>query len=164
MKKFIIALSIIGLAISLQAASVTVTVLPSTATNVLGNLFGGYAKITSVTLVANPTNTAVVLYDAPTNNWSYTTPAYTNTISYATNYVNSYTNYYGVTTLITNLALVDVANTVAASTNTYPARVGVSALASTTTTINPTAYVFENGVWATNNSSGIATLTVSFVQ
>ena len=163
MKRFyIVALAILG-AVSLQAASITMTIPTATATNLLGNLFQGSAKITSVALTSTNAG-SFVAYDSPTNVWTYTTADYTNTVSYGTNYIYSWTNYYGVVNSWTNMTLVDVQNTVAASTNAYPARFALSCLANTTTSINPTSYVFENGVWVTNTSAYTINLTVTYQQ
>jgi hypothetical protein len=164
MKRFIItSLAILG-AVSLQAASITVAVPANTAVNVLGNQFSGSAKVKSVAITSAGAS-SVTAYDSITNVWTYTTPAFTNTISYATNSVVTWTNYYGVISSWTNIVLVDVTNNVVASaTNTYPARFSLSCLANTTTAISPTSYVFENGLWVTNTTASAASLTVSYTQ
>jgi len=166
MKKIIASLFSLIAAVSLSsAASISIAVAPSTATNVMGSLFGGYAKVTSVTFnCTSSSNATVVVYDSTTNVFTYTNAAYTNITSYATNLVTTWTNYFGVVNSATNVNLVDVTNSVAGTTNNYPQRFSVSALVGTTTTINPTSYIFENGIWATNTSAGSGTLTVQFVQ
>lgn len=166
MKKIIASLFSLIAAVSLSsAASVAITIAPNTATNVMGSLFGGYAKITSVAFTCTSSSNAVInVYDSPTALFTYTNAPYTNITSYATNLVTSWTNYFGVVNSATNVNLVDVTNSVAGTTNNYSQRFSVAALVGTTTTINPTSYVFENGIWATNTSAGSGTLTVQFVQ
>lgn len=152
--------------VNAQAAStVTVTVQPGTMTNILSTLTSGAAIVKSFTLSANGTNAAVILYDTPTNQLVWTNVSYISTQSYATNYIVVWTNYFGATNSWTNLTLVDVTNTVVGSSNNaYAARISGAALASTTTIINPLYTVFENGIWATNTSSGVATVTIQLLQ
>lgn len=164
MKKILIsALMGVSLVAGAGSAISTVTVLPNGMTNVL-NVVNGFAKVTQVVVAsATGTNTLVYMYDTPTNALSFTTPAYTNFISYATNVVYSTTNYVGATTTFTNLQLVDVTNSVSASTAAYQMRLSGSALAGTATTYNGT-YQFNNGMWVTNASTGTATIIVTYQQ
>lgn len=163
MKKFIVSL-LLGVGIAANAAlSTTVVVQPNTYTNLL-SLNSGSAIVTFASVTANTTNASVIFVDAPTNTLFYTNAAYIGVTSYATNYIQSWTNYYGVVNYWTNMTLLDVTNTVAASTNFYNRPITASALASTTTTLNPLAANFEYGIWVTNNSSGIATVTIQYRQ
>ena len=162
--KYIIASILSFVAGSALAASTSVVVQPGTFTNLLSLGSSGYARVTALSVTANSTNVTVAFIDTPTNVLTYVSPAYTNLVSYATNYIQSWTNYYGATNSWTNMTLVDVANTVAATTNNYPTRVAVGALAGTSTIINPANYKFEDGIWVTNNSTGIATITATYVQ
>jgi hypothetical protein len=168
MKKFIFSF-ITGLGLltmSSFGATVTTVVLPNTYTNLL-NGFAGQAWVTQVTVAANSTNVSALILDAPTNNLTYVLPAYTNITLYATNYYTTYTNYYGtIQTTYTNLAIAKVTNSIAQSTNFYPTRLAIAALASTSVQYTPPAgsigYFFDNGIYATNNSSGIATITIQY--
>ena len=166
MKKYIISvLASVGLAAS--AASLTTTVQPGTMTNLLVG-FNGSAYVTQVILGANSTNASVLIYDTPTNNWTFVTSAYTNTLRYSTNYYTYYTNIYGATQYsYTNNALIDITNNlVPAATNNYPLRLAGATLAGTTTTYGFStsggAYFFDNGIWATNNGLGVDTITIIY--
>lgn len=163
MKNYLIALSLaVGLAAN-AAVSTTVVVQPNTYTNLL-SLTGGSAIVTFASVAANSTNASVLFVDAPTNTLFYTNAAYTNITSYATNLITSWTNYYGVVNYATNITLLDVSNPVAAGTNLYNRPLSAAALAGTTTTLNPLNTQFEYGIWVTNNSSGIATVTIQYRQ
>lgn len=165
MKKILASLLIIGSIVAASAATITVTVPPAGFTNLL-SVVGGVAKITQINVTASTaTNTTVAILDTPTNALTYVVPAYTNRLIYGTNYTQIYTNYFGVltTNIMTNV-LTSVSQTVAATTNNYPVRVTQSALASTTSSIDGVNYYFINGVWATNTSSGNASVTITYQQ
>jgi hypothetical protein len=168
MKKYILTTIVaLGLSFSALADVATVTVIPATYTN----LFTGYGRITSMLITATTgTNVTATMYDTPTNSFSYVVPAYTNTISYLTNYPAVYTNYFGVTTTLTNstggtnYVLVDVPNTVAQTTNNYVSY-GLAAPASTTVTVPSPGINMMRGAWITNTSaSGIMSVTVVFTR
>jgi hypothetical protein len=161
MKKLFIS-ALLGVSvITASANSVTTVLNPGVFTNLLSG-FNQSVLVKQVVISANSTNAAAQLIDSPTNTLTYVNAAYTNTISYATNYVSSWTNYYGVTQSYTNLQLVDVSNPVAASTNSYPVRMGVACLAGSTATYGNVNYYFNRGIWATNTSTGIATITIVY--
>ncbi len=179
MKKFVLS-SLIGFALSVStfAASFSVTVIPGTCTNIWspsfnqGSLLVKQFIITSVTA----TNSTLAIYDMPTNNLQFTNAAYTNTVSYATNGVIVWTNFYGVVqsnnyeggTLLTNWWLVDITNNVVGpTTNNYPIRVYAAAGANNTTIYGPTSgnqngFYFLKGIWATNTGSGTCSLTIIY--
>jgi hypothetical protein len=170
MKKFILSV-LFGLSVSAFAANtITVSVPPLTATNLFSLLNSqGYAKVTAISVTAGTTNTAVTFFDNTTNSLVFTVPAFTNYISYATNFVQTWTNYFGATNYWTNISLVQISNYNAAATISV-AKNTVSAIASTTTTLSPTAYIFENGIWVTNlgpinvgtTSGGAATVSITY--
>lgn len=164
-KSLLVGVGVLACVNSQAASTITVVVQPGTMTNILSNLQSGAAIVRSFTLAANGTNAAVVLYDTPTNQLVWTNVSYISSTSYATNYILTWTNFMGATNSWTNLTLVDITNTVTGSSNNvYAARISGAALASTTTIINPLYTVFENGIWATNTSSGVATVTIQFLQ
>jgi hypothetical protein len=167
MKKYILGLlAVLVTTVAVNAATVTITVPPSAFTNVLAG-FSGTAKVTQIIVAAaTATNTAVTLVDTPTNSVTYTVPGYTNTVSYATNgVVQSWTNYFGVVNYATNFTLVDLTNNaVASSTANYPARVSIAAASGTSSSIPNANYYFLNGIWATNTSSGSASVTITYQQ
>lgn len=152
--------------VCVQAYTTTVVIPANGFTNVIPNI-SGLAVVKQVILTA-PTNSAVnvQIYDALTNSITYVVPAYTNTVSYATNgAVVAWTNYYGVINYSTNFALVDVTNNVVASTtNSYPIKIALSTAASTSTRIDNANYWFSQGVWATNTTGVAETLTVTYQQ
>ena len=164
MKKLIIAIGLAVSVLSANAETKTLTILPASFTNLLSVV--GSAKVTQIAVASTTgSNTTVVLIDTPTNALTYVQSAYTNTLSYGTNYTQIYTNYFGVltTNLMTNV-LTSVSRTVAASTNAYPVRATVSALASTTATAYGVNYYFGQGIWATNTSTGTAAVTITYQQ
>ncbi len=160
MKKLILA-SFIGLAalVSVRADTITVTVAGTNFQQVLT----GPAVITGYSLTAS-TNATVGLIDSPTNLPTYTIPGYTNIVSYATNTIVRWTNYFGVVNAWTNMSLVDVSNAVASTTGTYARKAVVGTLAGTTTTVAPTYSVIDNALWVTNYSTNTAVLTIQFRQ
>ena len=174
MKKFFLALALVGLTVNLMAGNASVQLKPSGFTNLLS--FAGIANVTQFTVAANNgTNAFVLFVDCPTNLLTYTTPAYTQTVSYVTNLSYLYTNYFGVSTTngtggglfsgITNTytALVDVPQTVAAATNAYPIRFGLGALSGSTASVTERA-TFLRGIWVTNASSGDALVSIVYQQ
>lgn len=163
MKTKIIASLLAGLGLSAFAASTTVTIPAGGFTNVVypnnGNI-----KATQFILSAGGTATSVSVYDTTTNSTVLVNPAYTNIVSYATNVPVYWTNYFGVVNGWTNVALVSVTNSVAASTNPAPVRFSASAIANSSFRADSVNYYFYNGMWATNTGSGTATLTVTYQQ
>lgn len=167
MKKLLLSSLLFGaLATGAFAASQAITVPSGTMTNFPINL--GSVKLTQIIASCPGTNytTNVVFVDTPNNSLLYTNAAYSNTLSYATNYVITYTNYYGRTNNLTNLVLVDVTNNlVAATTNNYPQRL-IFALAGSNTSVrfDQVNYYFVEGLWVTNSGPGAVTLTITYQQ
>lgn len=164
--KRLIAITLLALSFSFGAkAASTTLVLSNTVMTNLPMLLPGPAKIQSVILTASTTNVAQVQFVDTFTNWlKYTNSAYTNILSYATNYVTLYTNYYGATNTFTNIALVDVTNTVAGTTNLFNVPLVCSANTNQTSTVFPVNAVFVNGVWVTNTAGGTAVITVNYTQ
>lgn len=165
MKKILIS-ALMGISLVAGAGQLTstTTVNPNGFVNLLGSVPNGFAKVTQVVVAsATGTNTLVYFYDTPTNATTFVTAAYTNGISFATNIVYTTTNYVGATTTFTNLQLVDAQVLIPAATNNYIAKLSGSALAGTATTYSGT-YYFQNGMWATNASTGTATVIVTYQQ
>jgi len=129
------------------------------------NLIGQNARVTQVVITApTATNATLALYDSPNTNTSYVLAGYTNISTYATNLISVYTNFMGVlntNTLYTNV-LVDYTNNVAASTNSYPLRLQLTALSGTAAIADNVNYYFGQGVTATNTSTGTATVTLTW--
>lgn len=164
MKKFFLLTALLA-TVSVQAASISIPVAATSATNLLSLTQSGYAKITSVSVAATTaTATTVAMYDSSSGAATNVYPATTQLSSYGTNWIQCWTNYYGVQNCWTNISLVQVTNTIAATTNAAPVRATLSAAGNTTTTVTPVSYVFENGVWATNSTAGAAVVTITYQQ
>lgn len=169
MKKYIILL-LTGLLLSTSivsnAAVATLTIAPGVMTNVpfLGGVSS--AKITQFVLTSSGTNYGQVsVIDTFTNRFFYTNSAYSNILTYVTNYVSTWTNYYGYTNNVTNSAsLVDITNSVAGTTNSFPTNMVVSVGTNATTTVNNPGIVFRDGVWVTNGSGSTLSLVVTYQQ
>jgi hypothetical protein len=116
------------------------------------------------------TNQTFLFFDSPTNTVSFTNATYTNTISYATNYLTTYTNYYGLITVLTNKALVDVTNNVVnGTTNNYAQYFSIFVPSNTSVTLPGLNQVFQYGIWITNSTPGTATypggtVTLTYTQ
>jgi hypothetical protein len=108
----------------------------------------------SQVILANPSTNSVTLYlyDIPTNSLTVTNAAYTNTITTLSNYVWSFTNYYGyVEPALTNTVIIDnTNNAVAAGTNTVPPKMVLTCLPSTTVSVQGVHYYFYQGLWVSN--------------
>jgi hypothetical protein len=174
MKKILITFALLaGFASSSFASTVAVTIAPGGFSNIVSVV--GIAKVTQIVLASAPTTSAsVAIYDC-SGSQTYTNAAYIATTTYSTNLTYLYTNYFGVSTTntgsspygLTNkyTAIVDVTNTVAASTNFYPVKISFSSPTNATTVLGNVNYYFTQGVWATNTAtSGNAILTVTFQQ
>lgn len=152
--------------IKAEATTTTVTCLPGTATNV----FVGGAIVKQVVITAtSSTNTLAWFFDTPVStNFTYVVPAYSNTVSYATNVVYNNTNYNNYIQWFTNVGLIDQTNNIVpASTNFYPERIAMAALGGTSASIGTVNYQFINGMTVTNPTSapgGPVTVTVTYQQ
>lgn len=166
MKKFLLSL-VAGIAFGFNAGAYTVSVIvpPAGATNIVPSI-GGIATVTQVLLSApTATNTSIQIIDTLTNALQYVNPAYSNTVSYLTNYVYVYTNFYGTIETYSNIVQVDLTNNlVIATTNAYPMRVNMSTLASTSTRSDSIKYTFSSGILITNNSLGNAAVTITYTK
>ncbi len=161
MKKILTSLLSLGSAVAVYGTTFTVTVLPGTATN----LYTGPCLVKQVVLSSiDTTNSTAYLFDSTAyTNLAYVLPAYSNTVSYATNYINTWTNYWGAVTITTNLALIDATNTlVAASTNAYPIKFSGSVTAGTSYKVDQVYVPYIMGLQATNPAtSGKVVFTVT---
>ena len=167
MKKLITILGLASLTLSLQAASFTLTIPGNTMTNLLPT-FNGSTKVTQIVVTApSMTNTSVQLIDCVGGtNLTYTQAAYTNQISYSTNWNYIYTNYFGVTTTnsYTNVLYDVTNNVVAAVTAAYPVRAAVAVPAGNSYKLDQVNYYFMNGIGVTNTSTGLATVSITYQQ
>ena len=170
MKKSIISVGV-GIVLGLStlvssAVSVSTTLLPGGVFSLVsaGQNVGSFDVAQVGITATTATNALVALIDAPSTNLTFVNAAYTNKVSYGTNYNTTWTNFYGVTQ--TNyaaiVALIDVTNTVAASTNSYSTRLIAGAAANSTAVFNGVNYYFHSGVLVTNQGSGTATVVITY--
>lgn len=165
MKKIL--LSLFALAtISASAATfnTTATCAVNSVTNVPTYMGGGFYLISAqVSSVANNSAT-IALFDTAFTGLAQTNPAYSSITSYVTNYINSWTNFYGATNYWTNRTLIDVSNYVAGATNALsPDYVWVCPTNSTLVLQNLNNR-FQNGVSITNMAGGSATVVLTYTQ
>jgi hypothetical protein len=165
MKKYLIS-ALMGITLVASATSVSTTINPGgvfslvTASANVGSFQVRQVGITATTA----TNALVALLDAPSTNLTYINKAYTNMLSYGTNWNTTWTNFYGVvqTNPTPIVVLYDVTNTVAASTNSYPTRLIAGAVANSTAVFQGVNYYFDQGVLLTNQGSGTATVVITY--
>jgi hypothetical protein len=128
----------------------------------------GPVKVTQIIISSSSTNVSNLEFvDTPTNTLTWTNAAYSNILSYATNVVTNYVNYYGRTNSYTNLSLVDVTNSVPAVTNNYNVALHPIITTNATATFQNVNYYFVNGLWITNVAapgSGPSTVTITYQQ
>lgn len=169
--KHLILIGLLSLGFAAQAAeqTATVTISSGAVSNLVAALPSGAVQISRITLLSTTTSAGrVLIYDSPTNQFTYTNASYTIPVSYVTNYISTYTNYYGRTNSLTNVALIDTTATVAASTNLYPLRFTGQAGTNSSATFDG-AWVFNRGVWATNatvgsGAGGAVTVNITYQQ
>ena len=152
----------------LFAASATVSVAGGVMTNFSLLVGNSPVKVTQVIITSAGTNQASVnMIDTYTNWLVYTNAAYSNTLTYVTNFVSVWTNYYGVTNTVTNSAsLIDVTNNlVAGTTNIFPVRMSISTPTNSSTKFDNVNYYFQNGVWVSNVlAGGTCSVTITYQQ
>jgi len=168
MKKFFSIVASVAISYSVFAASSSSVTLPTaTITNLLGNSAGaaGSLKITQIVVTSPANNTATIaIYDTWTNILTYSNSAYSTVSSYATNLITSWTNFFGATNYMTNIALIDYSNYVAAATNTLSPLVTVTVPTNQTLILSEQSYYFNKGAFATNLATGTATISVNYVK
>lgn len=160
MKKLLIALLVAsGLSLTAKADSQAFTI----ATATCSNLLSAPVKVTQIIYTAPANNnTSFKLIDSPTTTLTNIIGAYSTVTQYATNYVATYTNFFGVTNAWTNLALVSLTNTVTAQTNNFPVRADLAASTNNTIILNNVSYFFQQGLTITNTGAGNATLSITY--
>lgn len=175
MKKILLSIGLsLAFGFTLHAAqTVTFVINAGTSTNLYPS-FNNPVKVTQAAIASAASSQGnATIYDAPTNfpiwafwagqpQWTYTNNAYTNIISYVTNYYVGYTDYYGNARYsYTNKALIDVTNSVGPTTNYYNSPLYLSAGTNNVVTYVNLNAVFMNGIWATNSGTGPATITLT---
>lgn len=156
-------LTLIGLVSALSVSAETASVVVSSTG--MSNMVPSSAKVTQILVTSPANNTASIkLIDSITNILAYTNSAYSTLGSYATNYITTYTNFFGATNSITNIALVDFSNYVAAASYSYPTLATVTVPTNQTIVLQGQQLFFNNAVWCTNLGSGNATVTLNYVN
>jgi len=165
MKKYIIS-ALLGVSFIASANTISTTIAPAGVFSLLsaGANYGSFTVRQVGITATTATNALVALVDAPSTNFTYVNAAYTNRLSYGTNWNTTWTNFYGVvqTNPIPIIALIDVTNTVAASTNSFSTRLIAGAAANSTAVFNGVNYYFDQGVLLTNMGSGNATVVITY--
>jgi hypothetical protein len=167
MKKILLSLLTVGLVLcasSAFAGTASITLHNIGTGNLLTNI--GPFKIIGISVQASTaTNTSVVIYDSPTNGQTASLPAYTNTLTVATNQISTYTNFFGVTTLLTNVVLLDITNNlVAAAVTTRPIVWTGAAAASSTTVYSPLNLPVVFGLYFTNTAAADTVVNITYIQ
>ena len=165
MKKLLLIGLVAGLSYvsSFGAVGTTSVVISSGGmSNMLGTATGS-ALVTQILLTSPANNTASIkLIDSVTNILAYTNSAYSTLGTYATNYITTYTNFFGATNSFTNIAIIDFSNYVASASVNYPVMATITAPTNTTIVLQAQQLYFNNAIWATNTGSGNATLTLNY--
>lgn len=174
-KKAVLAVSLgIGITFSSHAGTAAVTVNAGTMTNLFSLTANQGSVLIRQMILAPASGTApqtLSFIDTPTNLLVFTTAAYSNKVSYATNYVQVWTNYYGLVqsnnfwgnnVVTTNFQLVDITNSVPQATNNYAVRFSVAIPTNSPPLIyNAINQYYDQGVWVTNSAAnGSATVTI----
>lgn len=176
-KKFTVGVSVgIMLTLNSHAGTAAVTVLAGTMTNLYSFTPNQGSMLIKQMILAPASGTApqtLSFVDTTTNLLVYTTLAYSNKVSYATNYVNVWTNFYGLAqsntwyqaaggVVTTTYQLVDITNSVPQATNNYNIRFSVAIPTNSPPLIyNAINQYYDQGVWVTNSAAnGSASITI----
>lgn len=171
-KKFLLT---VGLSVALVAPTKAVTTATSVFSGAVFTNFPGLPntalpfQVTGIIVATSSTNPQTLwFYDIPTNVVTNVVAAYTNTVSYLTNYSFVVTNYYGNVTTNTNYVLFDnTNNAVAAVTNTISPKIIITCPANSSyATPGGSIYYFYSGMWVSNaNATGagnVAAVTITY--
>jgi len=162
MKKLLLTLITVAALNASAAITVSKTLAVTGNSNMLTG-FNGSATVSQISLTSSSTNMAsIILFDTPTLAQTYSNAAHTVTSSYVTNQITMWTNFFGGTNYMTNVALVDISTTVPAATNAYSPVAVISCPTNSTVTYSGT-WNFRRGIWCTNtfNSSAAVSLTLT---
>lgn len=164
MKKLITVVSLIGaIAFSSFAESTSTNINPGQFFPLM-SLKNGSASVKQIIITSTTaTNSIIWFMDTSTNLPYRIIPPYTNTVSFLTNQITSYTNYFNVVNTYTNLVQLDATNNlVPLATNAIQPTVIAGSAASASTSFGGVNYNFHTGCWITNAGSGAAAVTITF--
>jgi hypothetical protein len=163
MKKLILSLVLVA-STSVFAATTFTTNLATTAGFIIPGSQAG-SVLSYVLLSSDSTHTgSALLFDSPGNWTTQTNAAYSYNSVYATNYITTWTNYYGATNSITNLALVTVSNYTAAANVSLTPKLSLSIGTNASAQYTGLNIEFRSGIVVTNTSGGTIGLTIGYVQ
>lgn len=160
-KKLIAFIAATGLISSVFAGSQTWTI----SNGICSNILSAPVKVTAITIQSSTTNTTSVAFiDAPSTVLTNIVGSYSVITLKGTNFINSYTDFWGNATSITNFSLIHETNTVAAQTNTFPTRFNLTSGTNSQSRVDNVSYFFVNGLTVTNNGAGPVTLNLTYQQ
>ena len=160
--KTLISVALILISCVSYAANTISRVIPASSAV---NFVSGSLNASQFILSSSTTNVGyVTLFDAPTGVLTNITPANITSGVYATNYITSYTNFFGIQNNFTNISLVTYSITNAATTNYYPSILSVNAGTNATTVVPDVNYFFSRGLTVTNVGAGSVTFSVTYQQ
>lgn len=162
MKKLILSLiASVSVALGAYADSGTWTI----ANGAMSNLLSSPVKITQIIYQSTSTNTTQFsAVDSPSATFTNIIAGFSTITQKATNYITTYTNFFGVSNSFTNLALISATNTITAQTNTYPTQFTLFAATNTQARVDNANFYFINGFTVTNSGAGPVTITVNYNQ
>ena len=165
MKKIISLIALLCFTAVVSQAANTVISITSGAMSNVPTLLSASCQVKNIILQPAAGNAgSCMFYDTSYPSNGYTNAAYIGVSRYATNYVTTWTNYYGVVNSTTNVALYTLTNTVAQVTSTFPPLLSLATATNTSTEFQNMNTTFVRGIGVTNTSSGTITLTITYVQ
>jgi hypothetical protein len=166
MKKMIlIVASVLTLAFTSQAATYVCNIAAAGVTNISATIPAGPVKPVWVLLSSDTTHSgSLQFFDTPYLGLAVTNAAYTSVTRYATNYVNTWTNFYGATNTWTNTVLQTTYVTNSAATNVLTSVYSFNCPTNGAVQYVGLSYTFLQGLVVTNSGNGTITLTVDYSQ
>lgn len=162
MKKLILSLiASVSVALGAYADSGTWTI----ANGAMSNLLSSPVKITQIIYQSTSTNTTQFsAVDSPSATFTNIIAGFSTITQKATNYITTYTNFFGVSNSFTNLALISATNTIPAQTNIYPTQFTLFTATNSQARVDNANFYFINGFTVTNSGAGPVTITVNYNQ
>jgi len=162
MKKILAFVASMVYGLSVFAAN---TISTNIATTSSAFILQGDVAVSYITLSSPDTNTAAcVVYDSPGNWIAQTNAAYYTITSFATNYITTWTNFYGATNNLTNVVLYTGITTNSATTNAMTPKLSLSTAAGTSSQFSGINMVFRSGICITNTGAGTIGVTIGYVR
>jgi hypothetical protein len=150
MKKLLLAL-LLTVSVRAQTESTAIAVMAAGG-NVPTNIFAGRAALNEISLYGATNTVVCYFYDTTGTATNIVLPAFTNTVSYTTNWVTSLTNYLGHVYSITNSGTFSGMVLSGSTTNERPRITVLSVPAASTRTRAMNGRILANGL--SFNASG----------